>query len=170
MALSGSIQFRQASTADVSAMGDCRLGDPTADPADPRMHAYFVGQHHPQQALPDRVGYVALDKGALIGYIAGHLTTRHGCAAEVQYLFVPRAHRRQGIGTKLLRFLAEWFAERHALKVCVAVAADSPPEARPFFESVGAVPLKKNWYGWDNISDVLAGPDEAHLGVDVTQR
>ena len=43
------------------------------------MAAYFNGQHHPQQALLPRVGYVALAGDAVIGYIAGNRTTRHAC-------------------------------------------------------------------------------------------
>lgn len=119
------------------------------------MAAYLEGRHHPQQALPPRVGYVALDKGAVIGYIAGHLTTRHGCGREVQYLFVAPAYRRQSIATELLRLLATWFQEHGAQKVCVAVADDSPAEAQPFIERLGASPLKKNWYAWENIAVVL---------------
>lgn len=59
------LQFREATTADVPAMALCRLTDPAAGPADPRMAAYFDGQHHPQQALPARVGYVALESGTI---------------------------------------------------------------------------------------------------------
>ena len=66
---------------------------------DRRMAAYLNGDHHPQKALPPRVGYVAEAGGAVVGYIAGHLTTRNGCAAEVQYLFVSPDYRRNGIGT-----------------------------------------------------------------------
>ena len=149
------VEFREATTADVVAMAVCRQSDPTADPADPRMGAYFDRQHHPQQALLPRVGYVALLDGELIGYIAGHLTKRHGCAGEVQYLFVAPQYRRRGIATALLRLLAKWFEEQDARRVCVALAGDSPPEAQPFHESVGAVPLKKYWYGWDDIGVVL---------------
>jgi hypothetical protein len=42
--------------ADVSEMAACRLRDPEASPADPRMAAYFTGQHHPQRALTLRTG------------------------------------------------------------------------------------------------------------------
>jgi len=58
------------------------------------MEAYFNGQHHPQQALLPRAGYVALDGDQVIGYIAGHRTNRHGCQGEVQYLFVERRLQR----------------------------------------------------------------------------
>jgi len=148
---SDNIRFRAATAADVPAMAACRLTDPAAGPADPRMAAYFDGTHHPQEALSPRIGHVALAGEAVIGYIAGHLTTRHGCAAEVQYLFVAPEFRRQGVATALLRLLAAWFVTRAALKVCVCMDADSPA-AKPFYASTGASPFRRLWYGWDDIS------------------
>ena len=145
------IRFRRASAADAPAMAACRRTDPTAGPADPRMAAYFDGHHHPQEALPARTGYVALADDAVVGYIAGHLTTRHGCAAEVQYLFVAPEFRGRGVATALLRLLADWFVAKGAVKVCVCVDADSPA-ARPFYESAGASPFRRFWYVWDDIS------------------
>lgn len=149
------VQFREATTADVAAMALCHVADPASGAADPRMAAYFDRQHHPQQALPPRVGYLALANDAVIGYIAGHRTTRHGCAGEVQYLFVAPAYRRRGVATALVRLLAEWFQAQAAQKVCVGVAADSPVEAQPFYESVGATPFKRHWYAWEDIGIVL---------------
>jgi len=145
------IAFRLATSADVAAMAACRLTDPAAGQADSRMAAYFDGHHHPQQALLPRVGYVALAGDRVIGYIAGHLTTRHGCAGEVQYLFVAPEYRRQGLATALLRLLADWFSGTGAQKVCVCVDADSPA-ARPFYERAGASPLRPFWYAWPDIS------------------
>ena len=80
---------------DVAKMEPCRLND-AAGHADNRMAAYFRGEHHPQLALMPRTGFIALLDGAAIGYIAGHLTTRHGCQGEVQYLFVASSYRRRG--------------------------------------------------------------------------
>jgi GNAT superfamily N-acetyltransferase len=151
MASSHDIRFRIASSADVPAMARCRSTDPAAGPADSRMAAYFEGQHHPQQALPSRVGYVALAGETVIGYIAGHRTTRHGCAGEVQYLFVAPEHRRRGVAKALLRLLADWFSKAGAQKVCVCVDADSPA-ATPFYQSVGASSFRRFWYEWDDIS------------------
>lgn len=93
------IQFREATIADVAAMALCRLSDPTADPADPRMAAYFEREHHPQKALRPRIGFLAIANREVIGYIAGHRTTRHGCAGEIQYLYVTPDYRRRGIAT-----------------------------------------------------------------------
>lgn len=149
------LNFRAATSLDVTAMAQSRLADPDAGPADSRMKAYFDGQHHPQNALLPRAGYLALSGDQVIGYIAGHRTTRHGCDGEVQYLFVAPAYRRRGVATALLRLLVGWFRAEGVQAVCVAVADDSPPEAKPFFESLGATPLKKHWYAWQEIGNAL---------------
>jgi len=147
------VLFRPAIVVDVAAMAACRLTDPAAGPADQRMAAYFDAQHHPQCALKPRTGYVAVAGDSVIGYVAGHLTTRHDCAGEVQYLFVAPSHRRQGIATRLLQLLAGWFQENAAARVCVCVDSDSPA-AKPFYESLRASPLsprRKHWFVWENI-------------------
>jgi GNAT superfamily N-acetyltransferase len=118
------------------------------------MTAYFTGEHHPHQALLPRAGFVALAADEVIGFIAGHRTQRHGCEGEVQYFYVKTAYRRQGIGTALLKLLAKWFRENDAQKVCVPVANDSPPEAKPFVEHHGAAPMRKHWYAWEDIGVV----------------
>jgi GNAT superfamily N-acetyltransferase len=154
------VSFRSATSMDVADMAACRLTDPAAGPADQRMTAYFNGQHHPQRALTPRIGYVALADGTVIGYVAGHLTTRHDCEGEVQYLFVAPTYRRRGIATALLRLLAGWFQEHARAKVCVCVDAGSPA-AQPFYDSLGASPLsplKKYWYVWENIGILITNP------------
>ena len=137
-------------------MALCRADDAVVGPADGRMVAYFEGRHHPQQALAARIGYVALDNDAVIGYIAGHETQRLNCKGEVQYLYVTTEYRRQGVGTTLLKQLARWFQARGALIVCVNVDADSPP-ASPFYLTCGAQSISEHWYVWPDISAVLDG-------------
>lgn len=78
------LQYREATTADVPAMERCRATDAGVGPADERMTAYLEGQHHPHQALAPRIAFVALDGQTVVAYIAGHATTRHGCAGEAQ--------------------------------------------------------------------------------------
>jgi GNAT superfamily N-acetyltransferase len=148
------ITFRQATSADASAMAQCRLADPAAGPPDPRVAAYLDGQHHPQQALPPRVGYVALSGEQVVAFIAGHQTKRHGCQGELQYFFVAPAYRRRKLGTALLRLLAGWFLEHGVRQVCVGIASDTSPEAKSFVEHHGAAPLKKYWYAWEDIGAV----------------
>jgi GNAT superfamily N-acetyltransferase len=143
------IRYRVATSADVPAIAACRLPEST----DERMAAYFDGHHHPQQAQQPRIGFVAEEDDRVVGYIAGHLTTRHGCRGEVQYLFVMPAYRRRGVATTLLRLLARWFEREGAVRVCVCVDAESPA-AVPFYERAGASPIKTYWYGWDDIGVV----------------
>jgi GNAT superfamily N-acetyltransferase len=159
---STAIGLRVVTEADVSAISECRLRDPEGGPADPRMAAYFRGEHHPQRALLPRTGYAAFIEGTLAGYIAGHLTTRHGCEGEVQYLFVASPFRRRGVASALLRSLAAWFRDRGAKRVCVSLDAESPA-AQPFYRALGAHPLspeRKLWYIWDDIGVLLKGAPE----------
>ena len=155
MTASPDVQYRSAGADDVPAMAECRLTDPDAGAADQRMTAYFNGEHHPHEALAPRIGFVALAGDRVVGYIAGHRTMRHGCAGEVQYLFVAPLFRRLGIATQLLVRLARWFEEQDARKVCVNVSPDNPA-AKPFYENAGASPIRKFWYGWEDISAIRA--------------
>jgi GNAT superfamily N-acetyltransferase len=132
-----------------------RQSDPEIGPADHRMAAYIAGKHHPQQALAPRIVHVALENSAVVGYIGGHLTRRHSCDGELQYLFVARTHRRTGIASALLERLAHWFAEQGASKICVNVNPDSPG-ARPFYASQGATELSPHWMVWSDIRTALA--------------
>ena len=153
----GAMEYREATSADVPAMERCRLPDLAAGPADPRMAAYLDGRHHPQQALPPRVGYVAVVNGGVVGYVAGHRTRRLGCDGEVQYLYVVPPHRRRGVGTGLLRSLAGWFRDQGIAKVCVNANLDSPP-AVPFYLSRGATPIDAHWYVWPDVGVLLDAP------------
>ena len=62
-----------AEDADVSAMAAIRAqqwGDKTfLDGSD---HLVLRGEHSPQQALPGRAAFVAVDEGKLVGFVAGH--------------------------------------------------------------------------------------------------
>jgi GNAT superfamily N-acetyltransferase len=158
------VSFRPAVLEDVAGMEECRMTDPSIHSADPRMAAYFKREHHPQLALLPRAGHVAFAKGRMIGYIAGHLTKRHGCAGEVQYLFVAPAWRKQGIASALLQLMAKWFQENAAAKVCVCVDADSPA-AMPFYRSQGASPLathSRHWAVWEDIGIILSPNNPPH--------
>src|SRR2546429_4949745 len=59
------VQYRQATTADVPGMAQCRLADPASGVADPRMAAHLDGHHHPQQALPPRVAFVEIGRACV---------------------------------------------------------------------------------------------------------
>jgi ribosomal protein S18 acetylase RimI-like enzyme len=123
------------------------------------MQAYFEFRHHPQRALPTRVGFLAMDGDTVIGYVAGHLTTRHNCGGEIQYLFVAPAYRRRGVARDLVHLMADWFHSYAAVRVCVSTDIESP-SALAFYEHMGAAPLfpgKKGWWVWERIDNLLAG-------------
>jgi hypothetical protein len=42
----------------------------------------------PQQALPARAAFVAMDGTKLVGFVAGHRTRRLGCDGELQWVNV----------------------------------------------------------------------------------
>ena len=136
-------------------MAASRRTDRDAGPADSRMAAYLEGRHHPQQALAPRVAYLATVSGAVVGYIAGHLSRRYGCEGELQYLYVAAPYRRAGVATMLLRQLAQWFVEQGAARICVNVDAESPAAA-PYYASHGAQNLRPHWLIWPDVGTVLA--------------
>jgi GNAT superfamily N-acetyltransferase len=153
--VSGDLRYREANSSDVPAMERCRAADDAAGPADARMAAYLDGKHHPQKALGPRTAFVAIADEDVVGYIAGHATMRHGCAGEVQYLYVAPAFRRRGVAGKLLRCLATWFTDRGIHRACVNVDVESEGAA-PFYRQLGAVPLNQHWYIWEDIGQILA--------------
>lgn len=154
------IEYRPATSADVPAMALCRAADAAAGPADPRMAAYLDGRHHPQQALAPRTAFVALAGTAVVGYIAGHATTRYGCSGEVQYLYVAPAHRRRGVAGALLLRMAAWFRARAILRVCVNADVDSPG-AVAFYVAHGATAINPWWYVWDDVTALLPPAPDA---------
>ena len=143
--------YREATSADVPAMEECRLGDPGAGDADPRMAAYLDGRHHPGQARAPRVAYVAELDGRVAGYIAGHLTRRFKCHGELQYLYVSPSHRRAGVASSLVRLLARWFLAQGAHRVCVNAGGDT---ASKFYRRLGAEDVKPHWLVWNDIERV----------------
>src|SRR5204863_20299 len=84
----------EASPSDVPAIVALRSdwGDDAPRRGD-RMARYLAGEHHPREALRPRVMFVAHDRESITGYIAGHLTRRHGCDGELEWIFVAPAHR-----------------------------------------------------------------------------
>ncbi|MFN2637474.1 MAG: GNAT family N-acetyltransferase [Gemmatimonadaceae bacterium] len=139
-------------------MERCRAGDREAGPADARMAAYLEGQHHPQQALAARTAFLALDGDDVVGYIAGHATTRNGCSGEVQYLYVVPPYRRQGVARHLLNAVARWFQTQGIRRVCVNANIESAG-AVPFYLAQGAIPLNTYWYVWEDINIQIAGDE-----------
>ncbi len=114
-----------------------------------RITGYMNGELHPHLALLPRIMYVALNGKTVIGFIAGHLTRRFECEAELQWINVAVEYRLKGIASELLRLLATWFVEQNAFRVCV------DPDDEQFYKKNGAQHLNDHWMVWENIGNVL---------------
>jgi ribosomal protein S18 acetylase RimI-like enzyme len=149
------VQYRQAEKKDVPAMARIRaMSWGTEDYWRTRITAYMAYELHPQHALMPRVGYVALEGEAPVGLIAGHLTTRHACDGELEWIDVIPEKRGSGVASELLRHLAEWFVEQKARRICVDVEPANTT-GRRFYTRHGAEELNPHWLVWNDISAVL---------------
>jgi ribosomal protein S18 acetylase RimI-like enzyme len=154
------VTYRPASAAEVPAIVAARAADAAWGPADPRTALYLAGEHHPGGALARRVLLAAWAGETAVGYIAGHLTRRHDCDGELQYLWVAPDHRRSGVASRLLQMLARWFDEHDAARVCVDVEPDNAV-ARSFYRRHGAEDLDTHWLVWQDIKTVSPRPGGA---------
>jgi GNAT superfamily N-acetyltransferase len=144
------ILYKQADLVDVPGL----VGLPLEGEAggDHRMPQYLAGEHHPQQALPARVLWMAVSGESPVGYAGGHLSRRFGCDGELQWIYVMPAYRRAHVASELLHLLAKWFVDNGAHRICVDVGSEY---ARPFYGHHGAVDLNPHWMVWPDIGRVL---------------
>jgi GNAT superfamily N-acetyltransferase len=91
-----------------------------------RWQSYLRGESFPQMAKPERVAFKACTGKRMIGYIAGHLTSRYGKDAEIESFYVLHEHQRVGIGVRLLQRYVEWGQRHQARSLCVGIAAKKP--------------------------------------------
>lgn len=115
-----------------------------------RIARYLGGEESPQLALSARAAFVAEQDGEIVGFIAGHLTRRHSCAGELEWINVVEEHRGKGIAGVLLERMAGWFLEHEAHRVCVNVAPDNVA-ARGLYANAGAQRLNEYWMIWEDI-------------------
>jgi GNAT superfamily N-acetyltransferase len=151
------MRYREADKRDVRQMAQLRAASwGTEDYWEGRIAQYMDGANNPREALASRVLYVVVDDESLAGLIAGHVTQRHGCQGELEWIDVVQSHRGTGVASGLLRQLATWFVGQGALKVCVDVEPENA-RARRFYTRHGARPLKPHWMVWDDVGVVCRG-------------
>jgi len=149
------LKIREAQLSDIPAMARIRaLEWETEEYWNRRIRAYVAGELDPKFALKLRINYVCYENDLLVGFIAGHLTTRHGCQGELEWINVIREKRGSGAASGLIRVLAKWFVAQNALRVCVDVEP-SNTIARRFYARHGAEHLKPHWMAWNDIRVVL---------------
>lgn len=146
------IIIRIATAADVSAMVAIRTnerGDETLWTH--RIAGYLSCEYSPQQALPERAVFVAIDEDELVGFVAAHRTRRLNCDCELQWINVAEERRGQGIADQLMTRILEWFHHQAAKRICVNVAPENTA-ARRVYARHGAQPLNEHWMIWDDAS------------------
>jgi ribosomal protein S18 acetylase RimI-like enzyme len=148
------IVYRRAVEGDVAKLAPLR-GDGLGDEKywRKRIAGYLLGELHPQKALKERAILLAETEKAAVGFVAGHLTRRYVCDGELQWIDVLPEHQRRGIASRLIWWLAEWFAEHHAARVCVNVRPNNAT-ARQFYQRRGAVEMNAYWLVWPDIGVV----------------
>jgi ribosomal protein S18 acetylase RimI-like enzyme len=119
-----------------------------------RIVAYLASEFHPKHALMPRVSYMSYEGDSLVGFIAGHLTQRHSCDGELEWINVIPERRGSEIASELLRLLMLWFLRQKASRICVDVEP-SNAVARRFYRRHGAEELKPHWMVWNDIKAVL---------------
>src|SRR5579862_6352271 len=86
--------YRQATPDDIPGMAEVRAGDWGSEPYwRERIARYLAGELHPREALPSRIAFVCADGERIAGLIAGHLTRRHGCGGELEWISVRPEYR-----------------------------------------------------------------------------
>ena len=154
-----SITCREAEKSDISAMARVRAAEwETEEYWNNRIAAYLAGELHPKHALMPRISYVSCEGDSLVGFIAGHLTQRHSCDGELEWINVIPERRGSGIALELLRLLAGWFVAQNALRICVDVQPTNTA-ARRFYARHGAQELNPHWLVWKDIKVVLGKQD-----------
>jgi GNAT superfamily N-acetyltransferase len=146
-----SFTIRLAGEHDIAGMAALRAQTWGTEPYwTARIAGYLNGEHSPQQALAERVAFVALDGDVVVGLVAGHRTKRFRCDGELEWIDVATGRRGQGIADGLMASMMAWFVEHGVLRVCVNVASENAVEQR-LYARHGAMPLNEYWMVWNDV-------------------
>lgn len=118
-----------------------------------RWQTYFKGQS-PQSSKPERITLKAVNNdNKIIGYLSGHLTTRHNLDAEIQSFYILKKEQGKGIGTKLLAEFAKWMTTQNAKSLCVGFKPEN--KYKSFYLKQGGQYLNEHWIFWQDIHQSL---------------
>lgn len=161
------VQYRQATILDIPEIARlCADSRQEVGYWNARIGAYVKIEFNPHQATESRMVYVAIEKGVIIGFIAGHLTKRQEYVGQIQWIGTAPQNRRTGIASDLLWILAGWFIENNVNSVRV----DVDPEnfvTRDFYKRHHAFGLNQHWLYWDDIAVVVNSRDRADTEHDL---
>lgn len=144
------VEIRPVEDRDIAAMAGLRAQTwGTESYWETRIDSYLRGELWPRHALAPRTAFIAIENGKAVGLVAGHLTRRHGCDGELEFIDVDREHRGLGIAGILVATMAHWFVGQQAWQVCVDVDPMNVA-ARKLYAKHGAVRLNERWMVWED--------------------
>lgn len=111
---------------------------------------YLSGTSSPQAARSERVAFKACLDDKMLGFIAGHLTTRYGKDAEIESFHTVADDQNGAWGKLLLQFI-EWATQHGARSLCIGIGP-AQQDYKEFFLRYGACYLNPHWIYWDNMA------------------
>ena len=159
--MSNAIRYREATLLDVPEIARlCAETNLEEGYWRARLIGYMKLEFNPHQATNQRLMYVAVYKGMVIGFVAGHLTKRQEYAGQIQWIATDVKHRRSGVGSELLWIMAGWFIDHQVASVRV----DLDPEnttGQAFYQYHHAASINRYWLYWDDIRVVINDHDQS---------
>jgi ribosomal protein S18 acetylase RimI-like enzyme len=150
-----SIAFRIATVADAMAMAAlCAHDAESQNYWRHRIVGYLKNEFNPYQSLVPRYFLLATAGETVVGFIAGHMTSRNEHAGQVQWICVEAQYQRMGIGTLLLQSLFTWFFEHGTASVRVDIEPHQT-SLRQFYTKNSAEALNKYWLYWKDVKTVM---------------
>jgi ribosomal protein S18 acetylase RimI-like enzyme len=162
--MTNNIKFREALESDLPAIASMFSSSGVTEKYwHARINGYKNCEFTPHQALSHRLLMVATSHDSIVGFIAGHLTSRLDYTGQIQWLTVLSEYRRKGIGSELLSILSGWFVENNSLSISVDIDPDKT-DVISFYKSRHAESLNKYWLYWKDIRVVLL--KEKHSSIE----
>jgi len=157
------VVIREAREDDARALYEAWMGvrrhyaavDPRIVPAPVSAEEFAVGLSE-RIVRPEAATFVAVAGPNVVGFITGgieagqpdRLPDRH---ATIGHLFVDEDRRRQGIGARLFRALAEWARQQDGAAHFEMTVLDADDDARHFWAAIGFAPfIQRLWAPIDN--------------------
>ncbi len=141
--------IRPAEEADVPAMAAIRAREWETEAYWRRRIGGYLHWDGSPEAHAARGFFVADDGATVVGFAAGHRTSRYGCDGELEWINVVRERRGEGIAGKLMVRMGEWFVEQGLGRICVDVEPGNAV-ARKLYARFGAEPFKPYWMIWED--------------------
>lgn len=160
--MGNTIVIRAAVDGDVSAMAAIRAREWGSQLYwEDRIRGYLDGTHSPQQALPERACWVAVNGKHVVGFVAGHRTRRFECDGELEWINVAQEFRGQGISGRLMEVMLTWFRQKNINRICVNVSSENTV-AWHLYAKNGAVALSAGWMEWRDLRQSALFPPAAN--------